>query len=110
MTHEGATGPVAPTLTQVVTRRDERRVAPRPVGAGWRQRLEIVMFVSPALALMAVFVVWPVVSAVRMSFYHWKGFGPMDEFVGLDNYKLVLQDDVFTDAVPGGWTYQWTRK
>ena len=104
MTHEGATGPVAPTLTQVVTRRDERRVTPRPVGAGWRQRLEIVMFVSPALALMAVFVLWPVIAAVRMSFYHWKGFGPMDEFVGLDNYKLVLQDDVFTDAVVHNFT------
>ena len=62
------------------------------------------MFVSPALALMAVFVVWPVIAAVRMSFYHWKGFGPMDEFVGLDNYKLVLQDDVFTDAVVHNFT------
>jgi raffinose/stachyose/melibiose transport system permease protein len=91
-------------LTKVVTRREERRVAPRPVGTGWRQRLEIVMFVSPALALMAVFVVWPVASAVRMSFYHWKGFGPMDDFVGLNNYRLVLQDDVFTDAVIHNFT------
>lgn len=57
------------------------------------------MFVTPALALMAVFVVWPVVSAVRMSFYRWKGFGPMDEFVGLRNYTRVLTDEVFTDAV-----------
>ena len=48
---------------------------------------------------MAVFVVWPVVSAVRMSFYRWKGFGPMDDFVGLDNYSPVLTDEVFTDAV-----------
>jgi raffinose/stachyose/melibiose transport system permease protein len=91
-------------LTQVVTRRDPRRVTPRPVGTGWRQRLEIVMFVSPALALMAVFVLWPVISAVRMSFYHWKGFGPMDEWVGLNNYKLVLQDDVFTGAVIHNFT------
>jgi raffinose/stachyose/melibiose transport system permease protein len=84
----------------VATRRGTtRRVAPRPTGDRWRQRLEIALFVTPALALMAVFVVWPVVSAVRMSFYHWKGFGPMDEFVGLGNYRLVLRDEVFTDAV-----------
>lgn len=57
------------------------------------------MFVSPALLLMAVFVVWPVVAAVRMSFYHWKGFGPMDRFVGWRNYELVLGDEVFTGAV-----------
>jgi len=69
------------------------------VGAGWRQRLEIVLFVTPALALMALFVVWPVVSAVRMSFFRWKGFGPMDDFIGLDNYQLVLTDDVFRHAV-----------
>ena len=74
-------------------------MAPRPVGAGWRQRLEILFFVTPALALMALFVVWPVVSAVRMSFFRWKGFGPMDDFIGLDNYRLVLTDDVFRHAV-----------
>jgi raffinose/stachyose/melibiose transport system permease protein len=89
---------MTPAQTEV-TRRSTRRVAPHPVGDRWRQRLEIALFVTPALALMAVFVVWPVVSAVRMSFYHWKGFGPMDEFVGLGNYRLVLRDEVFTDAV-----------
>jgi raffinose/stachyose/melibiose transport system permease protein len=62
-------------------------------------RLEVALFVSPALALMAVFVVWPVVSAVRMSFYRWKGFGPMDDFVGWRNYERVLTDEVFRDAV-----------
>ena len=86
-------------LSRGATRRPARRVAPRPVGSGWRQRLEIAFFVTPALALMAVFVVWPVVSAVRMSFYRWKGFGPMDDFIGIDNYGYVLTDDVFTGAV-----------
>ncbi|WP_245155897.1 sugar ABC transporter permease [Nocardioides sp. 503] len=66
---------------------------------GWRQRLEILLFVTPALALLGVFVVWPIASAVRMSFYRWKGFGPMEDFVGLRNYDRVLGDDVFRDAV-----------
>jgi raffinose/stachyose/melibiose transport system permease protein len=66
---------------------------------GWRQRLEILLFVTPALALLGVFVVWPIASAVRMSFYRWKGFGPMDDFIGLRNYDRVLGDDVFRDAV-----------
>ncbi|HET6937099.1 MAG TPA: sugar ABC transporter permease [Nocardioides sp.] len=84
----------------MATRRAEvRRVAPQPVGGGWRQRLEIAFFVTPALALMAVFVVWPVASAVRMSFFRWKGFGPMDDFIGIDNYRFVLTDDVFRHAV-----------
>ena len=99
MTQQGATI-VAPTEEQAGARRATTRRAPaRPRPIGWRQRLEIVLFVAPALALMAVFIVWPVVSAVRMSFYRWKGFGPMDDFVGWDNYSLVLRDEVFTQAV-----------
>jgi raffinose/stachyose/melibiose transport system permease protein len=97
---QGAAIEAAPVDQRETTRRGEPRwVAPRPVGAGWRQRLEIAFFVTPALALMAVFVVWPVVSAVRMSFYRWKGFGPMDDFVGLRNFTQVLTDEVFLDAV-----------
>ncbi len=69
-----------------------------------RQRLEIAFFVTPALALMAVFVVWPVIAAARMSLFSWKGFGPMDDFIGLKNYSLVLRDEVFTDAVAHNFT------
>ncbi|TFV46234.1 sugar ABC transporter permease [Blastococcus sp. TF02A-35] len=83
-----------------VTRRAEaRRVTPRSGAGKRRQRLEIAIFVAPALALMAVFVVYPVYSAARMSLYRWKGFGPLVDFVGLRNYVRVLTDDVFTDAV-----------
>ncbi|WP_036507763.1 carbohydrate ABC transporter permease [Nocardioides sp. URHA0020] len=92
------TSPTSAPLEEA-TRRDVRRVASRAAGSGWRQRLEVAFFVTPALALMAVFVVWPVVSAVRMSFYRWKGFGPMDDFIGMDNYRYVLTDEVFTGAV-----------
>ncbi|MDF1602561.1 sugar ABC transporter permease [Nocardioides sp. YIM 152315] len=105
MTDRGAATDAVPVDPQEATRREEpRRVAPRPVGSGWRQRLEIAFFVTPALALMAVFVVWPVVSAVRMSFFRWKGFGPMDDFVGWSNYDLVLHDEVFRDAVAHNFT------
>ena len=90
----------ATTPGAAVTRRsDGRRVTGRPGAGKRRQRLEILLFVAPALALMATFVVYPVYSAARMSFFRWKGFGPMDDFVGLDNYVRVLNDDVFTDAV-----------
>ena len=83
----------------VVRRAATRRTTGRPGGGRGRQRLEILLFVTPAVALMAVFVVWPVISAARMSFFRWKGFGPMDDFAGLQNYVSVFTDDVFTDAV-----------
>ena len=37
--------------------------------------------------------------AARMSFYRWRGFGPMDDFVGLRNFTTVLTDEVFIGAV-----------
>ncbi|WP_238993406.1 carbohydrate ABC transporter permease [Nocardioides caldifontis] len=101
MAQTGAVAPAAPAAAEPVARRAvSRRATGHPAGSGgWRKRLEILLFVTPALALMAVFVVWPVVAAVRMSFFRWKGFGPMDDFVGWNNYALVLKDQVFTDAV-----------
>lgn len=100
MTQRGAAVSAAPTQDETVARRaDPRRATGRRGGAEWRKRLEIAIFVTPALALMAIFIVWPVFSAVRMSFYRWKGFGPMDDFVGWRNYELVLNDDVFRGAV-----------
>ena len=60
--------------------------------------LEVAFFVGPALVLFFVFVVWPIGRALQFSFYRWKGFGPLTDFVGLRNYVTVLQDDVFIDA------------
>jgi len=98
MTTEGTATAESPGAT-VVRRAATRRTTGRPGGGRGRQRLEILLFVTPAVALMAVFVVWPVISAARMSFFRWKGFGPMNDFAGLQNYVSVLTDDVFTDAV-----------
>ena len=81
-----------------------RRAPGGPGGAGhrgdaWRKRLEILIFVTPALALIALFVAWPIVTAVRFSVYDWKGFGDLTDFVGLENYAEVLGDEVFRSAV-----------
>ncbi|MBT0995371.1 sugar ABC transporter permease [Cellulomonas sp. DKR-3] len=68
-------------------------------GAAVRKRLEIAAFVAPALILFFLFVVWPIVKAVQFSFYKWKGYGPLVDFVGLKNYVSVLQNDVFIGAL-----------
>jgi raffinose/stachyose/melibiose transport system permease protein len=100
MSQRGAVLAAEPHQQDAVARRAKaRRATRRPGDSPARQRLEILFFVTPALALMAVFVLWPVISAVRMSFYRWKGFGPMDDFVGLRNFTQVLTDEVFLDAV-----------
>jgi raffinose/stachyose/melibiose transport system permease protein len=90
-----ATG-VGPPPAPVARPEPHRR--PRNGRLALRTALEVLFFVGPALALFLVFVVWPIIRAAQFSLYRWKGFGPLTDFVGLDNYSTVLHNEVFTDA------------
>ncbi|WNB86886.1 sugar ABC transporter permease [Cellulomonas sp. ATA003] len=71
----------------------------RRAGADWRKRAEIAILAGPAILLFLAFVVFPVVMAAYYGFYRWKGFGPPTDFVGLENYRIILQDSTFHDAL-----------
>jgi raffinose/stachyose/melibiose transport system permease protein len=58
-----------------------------------------VLFLLPALALYAIFVVFPMVQAARYSLYDWNGLEPLTDFVGLANFQRALGDRVFQSAV-----------
>ena len=81
-----------------------RSRARRRTDGGLRKGLEIAFFVTPALAIFSVFVVWPVIRAIHFSLYSWKGYGPMVDFVGLKNYVTVLGNDVFQGALVNNLT------
>lgn len=57
-------------------------------------------FLAPALVLYALFLLYPMASAVWLSFTEWNGFATSSpEFVGLRNYlRLFTQDPVFWTA------------
>ncbi|MBT2442109.1 sugar ABC transporter permease [Streptomyces sp. ISL-36] len=55
----------------------------------------IAWFLVPALVLFLVFVLAPIVVAVHTSFFKWGGIGPMDDFVGFENYTRLFADQVF---------------
>jgi raffinose/stachyose/melibiose transport system permease protein len=57
------------------------------------------LFMLPALALYALFVLFPIVQAARYSLFDWNGLGPLDDFVGLANYERALNDPVFLGSV-----------
>lgn len=60
----------------------------------WRSYLFAYGFIAPAVIFFAVFVAYPSVGALRLSFYQWAGYGPM-KFVGLRNYINLVQDPIF---------------
>jgi raffinose/stachyose/melibiose transport system permease protein len=49
--------------------------------------------------LYAAFVIVPMVLAGYYSLFNWNGLGPLDKFIGLDNYTRALGDPVFRAAV-----------
>lgn len=62
-------------------------------GAGW----QAVFFLLPALLLVGLIFIYPVYSLVRMSLYQTLGI--MSLYVGLDNYRVVLNDPLFLTSV-----------
>lgn len=61
----------------------------------WRKRLEIGLFAGPAVIVYVSFVFLPVVLAAYYSFFNWNGLGPLDRFVGFENYTRALTDPIF---------------
>jgi raffinose/stachyose/melibiose transport system permease protein len=51
-------------------------------------------FLLPAILLYGTFIVYPMVDAVRLSFFDWDGFATTAKtWVGLDNYRQIFQHD-----------------
>lgn len=68
----------------------------------FQDNLMIVLFLLPAVVLFLLFVVYPILQSVYYSMFNWKGFGPAVDFVGLDNYRNILNDRVFLIALRNG--------
>ena len=56
-------------------------------------------FLLPALCFLAVFVVWPILSSIQLSFYNWNGITATRSFAGLENWRALLADGVFWRAL-----------
>jgi raffinose/stachyose/melibiose transport system permease protein len=85
----------APTTPAPVARR-ARRHRHRRSDISWPAAIA---FLAPALALYALFVLYPIVQSARYSLYDWNGLGPLSDFVGLDNFREAFGDRFFRDAL-----------
>jgi len=62
-------------------------------------RWSSLLWVAPAVLLLAVFVYYPVVDNLRLSLYRWNAFSPQEIWVGLDNYGTLSADPVFWSSL-----------
>ncbi|WP_425826690.1 carbohydrate ABC transporter permease [Streptomyces fractus] len=67
-----------------------------PSKASGRGRLAAILFSAPAVILLAVFLIFPFVSAVVLSFTNQRLASPLPvEFTGLENYQRIFTDPQF---------------
>lgn len=68
-----------------------------------RQRQKNIMiaatvFLVPALLVIAVFVVYPIIQSFITSGYEWNGYSSNKKFIGLLNWNALMADKVFWGA------------
>lgn len=62
------------------------------------------LFVLPALALFAIFIAYPLLTALSYSFFDWTGILRGD-FVWLDNYATLFTKEPYASAMPNAFVH-----
>ena len=73
--------------TSLLARKREREV--RKVSA---------VFLVPALLIIAVFIIYPIVDSFRTSLFDWNGITAGKKFIAMNNWKELISDDTFWKA------------
>lgn len=65
----------------------------------FRRAITLALFLLPAGAVYSLFVLFPLAQAGYYGLYKWKGLGPLQDYVGLDNFDRVIHDEIFRRAL-----------
>ncbi len=68
------------------------------ISSRWRRYLASYTMIAPALILYLIFMIYPVLRGLYISFFRWDGLtDPV--WIGLKNYGFILDDKVFWQAL-----------
>lgn len=67
--------------------------------ASRQQRRDRLIFLVPSMTVLAVLLVYPLAYSLGLSFYNYYLPVPRTTFVGLDNFRFILADDAFWEAL-----------
>ena len=87
-----------PSIARKATRTDRSRQARR------RQRIEPFLWVMPAFLVYFVFKLVPLIAGIYLAGLRWDGIDPA-QFVGLQNFQRMLQDDLIFKALGNNALY-----
>ncbi|RDV00918.1 carbohydrate ABC transporter permease [Trinickia dinghuensis] len=63
-----------------------------------RRKRAAILFLLPACTMFSIYVIYPIISSIVLSFYSWDGMSDK-VFVGLANYQELLHTDTFYTAL-----------
>ncbi len=72
-----------------------RRGSPRH----WRRHSSAYLFLAPSCLILLIFVAYPIVQSFWMSLHDWSFFASHHRWVGLANYRELLHDSRFWNAL-----------
>ena len=72
---------------------------PRSSRRSIQNNLTVILFLTPAFALFLIFLIYPIFRSAYFSLFNWNGLGPAVRFVGLNNFKQILTDQVFLKGI-----------
>lgn len=65
------------------------------------------MFIFPQLILFLAFTIYPIVMSYVYSFYNYDGYGPLKDFVGLENFVTLIRDLLFWNAFKNSFFFMF---
>ncbi|MCL2034530.1 MAG: sugar ABC transporter permease [Oscillospiraceae bacterium] len=57
------------------------------------------MFISPLFLLFAIFIIYPIIFNIYVSFFEWNGIRPEMNFTGIENYINIFKDPVMVKII-----------
>jgi multiple sugar transport system permease protein len=61
--------------------------------------LTAVLFLLPSVIILGAFSFYPILDVLRLSLYKWDNMGPVQTWIGLDNFRSLLGSDRFWNSL-----------
>ena len=69
-----------------------------------RSKMAPWVFLAPAIAIFVVYVIYPIIDSIWLSFFEWDGLGEKT-WVGLENYRELFDSDAFYTSLKNNFLW-----
>jgi multiple sugar transport system permease protein len=70
-------------------------------GSAKRRRIKYLwayLFILPQLLFFIFFTIYPIIMSYIYAFYEWSGIGPLNRYIGIDNFEKLIHEEKFWNA------------